>query len=341
MIIQSLWVSQSIKDKSKMYSDYSHQRLIFIRFKTLLISVYTPVMKNSFTHNLPLLGILLSLSGATFFALSIVTARWSYDFNTNTQTVMLIRFTCLIAIMLVWNKRKNISLILPKKDMLKCSALGVFYFIGIGSYLASVAYMPVGLAVLILYTFPILVILTTALVEKRKPSLLQFLALVIAFIGLFIALDISTDNTRPIGIVLAITAAIGVTINMIGSADVLKRIDFSLFSLYQAIIVTSISAVLVIFTGGVAFPNSPKGWVIFGVMLLSFIIAYLSVYTSLKVIGAVRTSTIMNLEPVMTILFAIALLQEQMTIEKLIGGVIVLCAILLAQLPQLRTLFKK
>ncbi len=49
----------------------------------------------------------------------------------------------------------------------------------------------------------------------------------------------------------------------------------------------------------------------------------------------------MNLEPVMTILFAIALLQEQMTIEKLIGGVIVLCAILLAQLPQLRTLFKK
>jgi len=298
-------------------------------------------MKNSFTRNLPLLGILLSLSGATLFALSIVSARWSYDYNTNTQTVMLIRFTCIIAIMLVWNKSKNLSLKLPQKDILKCSILGVFYFIGIGSYLSSVAYMPVGLAVLILYTFPILVILSTALVEKRKPSFLQFLALIIAFIGLFIALDINTDNTQPIGIILAVMAAIGVTINMIGSADILKKIDFSLFSFYQATVVTAISAMLVFSTGGLALPNDSKGWAILGVMLLSFIIAYLSVYTSLKLIGAVRTSTIMNLEPIMTILFAIALLQEQMTIEKLIGGVIVLCAILLAQLPQLRTLFKK
>jgi len=297
-------------------------------------------MKNLFTRNLPLLGILLSLSGATFFALSIVTARWSYDYDVNTQTVMLIRFMCIIIIMLAWNKSKNVTLMLPKSDLIKCSVLGVFYFIGIGSYLASVAYMPVGLAVLILYTFPILVIFTTAIVEKRKPSVLQFLALVIAFIGLFIALDIDTDNTQPIGIFLAVMAAVGVTINMIGSASILKRIDFSLFSLYQATVITLISATVILFTGGISLPNSSQGWLIFMTMLISFIIAYLSVYTSLKFIGAVRTSTIMNLEPIMTILFAIALLQEQMTIEKLIGGGIVLCAILLAQLPQIRTLFK-
>lgn len=297
-------------------------------------------MERLFTQNLPLLGILLSLSGATFFALSIVTARWSYDYDVNTQTVMLIRFICVIAIMLAWNKNKSVSLILPKSDLIKCSVLGIFYFIGIGSYLASVAYMPVGLAVLILYTFPILVVFITAIVDKRKPSPLQFLALIIAFIGLFIALDINTDKTQPIGIFLAVMAAVGVTINMIGSANILKRIDFSLFSLYQATIITLISAIVILFTGGVSLPNSNQGWLIFMAMLISFIIAYLSVYTSLKLIGAVRTSTIMNLEPIMTIVFAIALLQEQMTIEKLIGGGIVLCAILLAQLPQIRTFFK-
>ncbi len=297
-------------------------------------------MHKLFKNNLPLLGILLSLSGATFFALSIVTARWSYDFNTNTQTIMFFRFMLVIVIMLFWNKSRKLSLKLPKNDALKCSILGGFYFMGIGSYLASVAYMPVGLAVLILYTFPILVILSSAIVEKRKPSFLQLLALVIAFIGLFIALDIKTDETQAIGIILAMMAAVGVTINMIGSADILKRVRFSLFSLYQAVVVTSISAVLVFFTGGLSLPNEPKGWIILSIMLISFVIAYLSVYSSLKIIGAVRTSTIMNLEPVMTILFAIALLQEQMTIEKLIGGAIVLFAIILAQLPQIRALFK-
>ena len=290
--------------------------------------------------NIPLLGILLSLSGATFFALSIVTARWSYDFNTNTQTVMLFRFTCIIGIMLFWIRKRKLQLLIPPKDALKSSVLGIFYFIGIGSYLASVAFMPVGLAVLILYTFPILVILGSALLDKRKPSLLEFSALVIAFIGLFIALDINTDSTKPIGILLATLAALGVTINMLGSANILKRVEFPIFSLYQALIITIISALFVIFTGGIAFPDSPKGWLILMVMLISFIIAYISVYTSLRVIGAVRTSTIMNLEPIMTIIFAIALLQEQMTIEKFIGGIIVLFAILLAQLPQIRTLFK-
>ena len=297
-------------------------------------------MKNLSTKNVTLLGILLSLSGATFFALSLVMARWSYDYDTNTQTIMLIRFLCIIAIMLVWNKSKNLSIKLPPQDLFKSAVLGAFYFIGIGSYLASVAYIPAGLAVLILYTFPILVILLNAIVEKSKPSLLQVVALVIAFIGLFIALDINTANTKPIGILFAITAAIGVTINMVGSANILKRIDFTLFSLYQATMVTIISAVMIFFTGGLALPNSPKGWMIFMAMLASFIIAYLSVYVSLKLVGAVRTSTIMNLEPIMTTVFAFALLQEQMTAAKLFGGAIVLCAILLAQLPQIRTLFK-
>lgn len=293
------------------------------------------------TQNKALLGILLSLSGATFFALSITTARWSYDYGANTQTVMLIRFATLLAIMLIWNKARQIPLLLSPADTAKCSILGVFYFIGIGAYLSSVAYMPVGLAVLILYTFPILVILASAVVNKRKPGLLELAALIIAFIGLFIALDIDTENTKLIGIILASMAAIGVTINMLGSANVLQKIPFTLFSLYQAIVVSLISAIVVIFTGGIALPQTPKGWLIFLVMLASFVIAYLSVYASLKVIGAVRTSTIMNLEPVMTTVFAFALLQEQLTIEKLIGGLIVLFAILLAQLPQIRSLFKK
>lgn len=292
-------------------------------------------------RNKALLGILLSLSGATFFALSITTARWSYDYGSNTQTVMLIRFVTLLFIMLLWNKARQIPLLLSNNDIVKCSILGIFYFIGIGAYLSSVAYMPVGLAVLILYTFPILVILTSAIVDKRRPRLLELIALILAFIGLFIALDIDTDNIKLIGVFLAGLAAVGVTINMLGSANILKRIPFTLFSLYQAIVVSTISAFFVFFTGGIAMPNSAKGWMIFLVMLTSFVIAYLSVYASLKVIGAVRTSTIMNLEPVMTTVFAFALLQEQMTMAKLIGAMIVLFAIFLAQLPQIKTLLNK
>ena len=299
--------------------------------------------------NKTVLGIIAAIVAASFFALSLVSARISYDYGTNMQTIMLIRFGIMIGVLLVWNKITNTSINPPTNVKIKSSLLGVFYFVGIGAYLVSVAYLPAGLAVLIFYTFPILVIMLTALLEKKKPGLWQIIALLLAFTGLFIALDINLDgntkDTQAIGVILAIIASLGVAVNMIGSANILKTVPFTQFGLYQVIMVTAIAGVMVMLTGGVALPQSgienSTGWLAFMSMLISFVIAYISVYTALELVGAVSTSTIMNLEPVMTTVFAIALLGEIMTAQKLVGGLIVLSAILMVQWPLIKPLLAK
>ncbi len=298
-------------------------------------------MSNKPQLNRSVMGIIAAISAACFFALSLVSARISYDYGTNMQTIMLIRFGFMIFVMFTWNRLSKTSNNPPKSVVIKSSLLGISYFIGIGSYLVSVAYLPAGLAVLIFYTFPILVIILTALVEKKKPGIWQLIALFIAFTGLFIALDINTEDTQLIGVILAVIAALGVSVNMVGSANILKTIPFTQFSLYQVTTVSAIAAVMVMLTGGLALPQAPAGWLAFMSMLICFVIAYISVYTALKLVGAVRTSTIMNLEPIMTTFFAIALLGEIMTAQKLIGGIIVLTAILMVQWPLIKPLLLK
>jgi drug/metabolite transporter (DMT)-like permease len=209
--------------------------------------------------------------------------------------------------------------------------MGVTYFVGIGSYLMSVGHMPVALAVIIFYTFPILTALAHALVNRRRPGLVETTALFIAFSGLYIALEVETEGTRIVGILFAATASFSIMLNMLGSSHLLQRIPTTLFAFYQALSVCLLSTLALAFSGGLVLPHSLTGAIYLGIMLLAFLTAYLCSYNAIRLVGPVSTSTIMNLEPLATILFAFILLGEILTWNQAIGGAIVLAGIVLAQ----------
>jgi drug/metabolite transporter (DMT)-like permease len=244
---------------------------------------------------------------------------------------MFLRFIILAGLLLLWNRRFPRDAKLSNRDRLACAAMGITYFVGIGSYLMSVAYMPVTLAVIIFYTFPILTALAHALLQKRRPRAGELLALFIAFTGLVIALDVQTQGTQLVGILFAATASIGIMLNMLGSGRLLQRIPTTLFAFYQAFSVCLLSALAMAVSGGLALPETATGNIYLGVMLLAFLIAYICTYNAIRMVGPVNTSAIMNLEPLATIVFAVILLSELLTWNQAIGGAIVLVGIVLAQ----------
>ncbi len=284
-----------------------------------------------------LLGLICAVISATGFACSLVMARITYDHGSNAQTIMTVRFALLALLMLSWNHWRGQSLRLAPRLALGCSALGLFYFIGIGSYLASVGYLPVSLAVLIFYTFPILIALLSATLARRWPQPLELIALLLAFSGLVMALDVQTEGLQLIGLIFAVCAALGVCINMVGSGYLLQHVPTTVFSFYLALSTCAVSGTVMLATGGLALPVDAPGWGAFSAMLGFFIIAFICTYKGIRLIGAVRMSTVMNLEPVATILIAVALLGESLLGQQLLGGGIVLAGILLAQWPQLRS----
>ncbi len=286
--------------------------------------------------NLP--GLACALIAATGFACSLVLARVSYDYGANAQTVMATRFALLALLMLGWNRLRGQSTTLRPRLAVSCFVLGLFYFIGIGSYLASVAYLPVSLAVLIFYTYPILIALLSAALARRRPRALELLAALLAFAGLLLALNVQTQGAKGIGLALACCAALGVSINMVASGYVLRQVPTTVFSFYLALATCSVSIVAVTATGGPALPAGAAGWTAFGAMLATFVVGFICTYNAIRLIGAVRTATVMNLEPVATILIAVALLGESLASRQILGGAVVLAAIALAQWPRFRSM---
>lgn len=284
-----------------------------------------------------LFGLLCAIIAATAFATSLITARSSFDHGSNVQTVMVLRFILLAVLMLLWNLNRGIKLKLPRRQMLSCWLLGLTYFVGIGSYLMSVSFIPVSLAVIIFYTFPILVALFSAVLAKRLPNMLELLAPLIAFLGLSIALNVETGQLHFSGLMFAVFASIGVTLNMIGSSYLLKNLSTSVFSFHLAISVCLLAALALLFGDGLALPHGRDGWLAFAMMLLSFTIGFIAVYTAIQIVGPVRTATVLNMEPIVTILLAVLLLGEHMTNNQIFGGSIVFCAILLAQYKNIRS----
>lgn len=280
-------------------------------------------------------GYILSVSAAICFGCSLVLARICYDYGTNPESILVMRFAVLLVLLLIWNISRGKSLVLPPKLAGGSLLVGMTYFIGIGSYLSAVAYLPVSLAVLIFYTFPIVVAIITAGIAKRWPHPLQMVALLVAFAGLVISLDVQLEGLKPIGLIFAALASVGIAVNMIWSGYFLRRIPTTVFGLYMSVGTLIISSIVVLNRDSFAIPQSSEGLWIFAAMLVSFLIGYFSIYNAIRIIGAAPASTILNLEPVVTIIFAVVLLGELFNMQQLFGGAVVLIGILMAQWPQL------
>jgi drug/metabolite transporter (DMT)-like permease len=76
-------------------------------------------------------------------------------------------------------------------------------------YIASLQFNPVGLAVIIFFTSPIMILVVAPIVEGTAPSLLRFATALCGFAGLVIALGFSIDGLDWRGIALAALGAAG------------------------------------------------------------------------------------------------------------------------------------
>ena len=292
-------------------------------------------MSNTTPAQSNLTGYGFSFLAAICFAGSLVLARICYDYGTNPESILVMRFAVLLVLLLIWNISRGKSLVLPTKLAAGSLLVGMTYFIGIGSYLSAVAYLPVSLAVLIFYTFPIVVVIITAGLARCWPYPLQVIALIVAFSGLVISLDVQLEGLNTTGLLLATLASIGIAVNMIWSGYFLKQVPTTVFGFYMSVGTLTISLIVVLHQDSFELPQSGEGLWVFVAMVVTFLIGYFSIYNAIRIIGAAPASTILNLEPVVTIIFAVLLLGELFNMQQVVGGAVVLIGILMAQWPQL------
>ena len=275
-----------------------------------------------------LTGSLVALVGALAFAPITTLARLAYDAGADGASLVLCRY--LLAVLVLWAMlllRGRLPL-LPRGAWGKSLAAGVCWIGGTYGYLGAVEYIPVSLAAVAIYAYPLVVAALSPFVEKTRLTLLHGLAFLTAFGGLALALgpDLSSLDWR--GLALAGTGIVGSAGMLLLTARQAPEVDSMTHTFWVNLVGLAGVSLLVNFTGGLQLPGTDEGWLAFVAALSIYIVAILAVLGGAKLAGAARTAMIMNLEPIITLALATLVLGEILGWEQLVGAGLVLGAVM-------------
>lgn len=276
------------------------------------------------------LGIALTLGSAAGFAMNTPIAPLVYADGGNAAALMAARTGAagVLALLLLLAARR-----LPRVPRAAWPGLiGVtlsLFLQGIG-YLGSVAYIPVGLAAVIFFTWPIMVALIDPLLGGPRLRALDALAFLIAFAGLALAIGPSLETLDPRGIALALLGAVGLAAFLLFSRKALESVSSLTVSLHANLgtVLLCVVTAPVLFDG-LDFPATVNGrWAMLAVCGF-YTLALALQFAALKLASAPTIAILFNLEPVLSILAAAWLLGEILSPDQYLGGALVVAGLLL------------
>ncbi|MBI5943567.1 MAG: DMT family transporter [Chloroflexi bacterium] len=281
-----------------------------------------------------LIGILLiAISAASFGTLAIF-GRYAYNDGMNIYTVLFLRFgisASFMTVILLLRKEH-----FPRGQILaQLIGMGALGYVGQSfMYLTAINYASAGLVALLLYLYPFFVAILATIFLHERVTRIKSLALVLALVGT--ALTVGPVSGQLVGALMAITAALIYSIYIIVGTNVMKHVTAVQSS---TVIFASAGAVygLLTLTNGAHFPASNLGWLaMLGIIVISTIIPVVTFLAGLERIGPTNAAMLSTLEPIVTVLLAAWLFGEKLIPIVMLGGGLILVAVVLLTRAELR-----
>lgn len=292
-----------------------------------------------------IVAVLIAALGVVMFSAKAVMVKMAYAYNVDTVTLLLIRMglalPAYVVVAMIESRNKN-RIKLKAKDYWFLVLLGF-----LGYYLASyldfkgLNYVSASIERLILFVYPTMVVLISAIVLKKRINANQKLAIAITYLGVFIAFykyaaSTGINTNIPLGVVLVFGSALSYAIYLVGCGNMIPRIGSVRFTSYAMIV--SCCAVLIHFVlqgGGNVLDLAPEVYGLGAAMaVISTIIPSFLLAEAIKRIGASNVAIVGSLGPISTIILATIFLDEIITIYQVIGTVVVISGVLLIVLSK-------
>ena len=277
------------------------------------------------------MGIALVLVSATAFGTNAIFGKLAYAAGLGTSQTLAFRF--LLGALGMWALaialRQN-PLRFPRKRLLTLLALGaVFYTAQSFSYFTALRTLPASLVVLIAYIYPSQVVIVGWLFLHRRISLWAAVTLVASFTGVLLLLG-GAQMQLSWGLLFAVAAPTVYTSYILVGETVMSDVPAVGAS---AVIISGAAVMFAIIAGlggELRLPATAGGWAVaFGIALIPTMIAISTFLAGLPRIGAARSSLISTWEPVVTIFLAVILFHDSFTALQVLGGVLILGAVVL------------
>ena len=282
------------------------------------------------------MGILCALCAACLYGLMPNFVRAAYLGGIPAAESTFVRTTVIALVLGVAASLRGESFRISRSALPAFAAQAGATFVISVSYLMSVQYIPVGLAVVIFFTFPVFIMLASPLVEGHAPSVKAILVALLAFAGLALALGPSFTALDIRGLLLAAAASAGAVLQFYSGRELSRHMTAAAFAslVHAAIWPATLVVALVVSSGHLqVLPGgtATAGALMFlGAAALIYVAGYLLQMLSLRFAPASVVAPFYNMEPIVTMMVAGLLLGERLTIAQYAGGGLVLVALVLA-----------
>jgi drug/metabolite transporter (DMT)-like permease len=288
-------------------------------------------------------GELLILISTLGFSVYPILGKYVFKGGASVSTVLFVRFTITALffwIITIW--REGFPRLSLKTWLILWGMGGIGYSLMAGLYLTSVRYIPASLAALLLYAYPIIVTAMAVLINLEKFSKYKLFGLILSTFGLVLVLGVALKDINSLGVALALGAAFVYATYIIIGDQVLQTttplVTITLISTSAALTYGIIGLTM----SGTTWDLAWNTWLgIGGIAFFSTIIAMLTFFHGMKLIGATSASIISTLEPVMTVIFAVIFLNEHLTLLQATGGIFVVMGGILAVLSPARNVIQE
>jgi drug/metabolite transporter (DMT)-like permease len=242
-------------------------------------------------------------------------------------TVVEIRSAAFILVVALYQRLQGRALAIPRRTFIATFPMGLGILMMSVGYLASVYFIKVSLAVVLLYSFPLLVGILAAVSGRERIRLPKALALLVAFAGLVMAVGLESDSVDWRGVALVLMASLGIAGNLTFSGPYLEGVNSLTVNIWNNLWGALALGVFLAASGGVALPQSGFGWAMLGCVVVCYILGLGLMFGALKYLPPSQAAVMLNLEPVITIVVAVAWRHELLLPLQWLGVAIMLAAL--------------
>jgi drug/metabolite transporter (DMT)-like permease len=302
---------------------------------------HTALTTESKSYAYFVVGVIICLFGAVCFSTKAIFVKLAYRETTvDAVTLLTLRMLFSLPFFVIsawWSSSKSTNVRFTNRQWLAVAAIGCLgYYVSSLLDFLGLQYVSAGIERLILFIYPTLVLLISAVVFKTKIKGPQWAALAITYAGLIVAFwgEASFEgqsNTFYLGAVYIFICAVTYAIYIVGSGRIIPVVGAAKFNSYAM----SFAALAVVLHFFISNENSllnlnsqvyiySFSMAIVGTVIPSYLVAF-----GIKRVGSGNAAIIGSVGPVSTILQAYFFLNEPIHLLQLLGTALILCGILI------------
>jgi len=281
-------------------------------------------------------GMLLAIGGVVFFSLRPIFIKLAYAYVTDPVTLLALRMVFSVPFFVaaaLWVRSGSDHRPLHGRDLAAVAGLGILSYYG-ASFLDFLAlqYIPAGLGRLLLFTYPTIVVVLSAIMLGKRVTAREIAALALTYVGLALVFAHSLGGEQSnfwLGASLAFTSSICYALYLVAGAEVIQRVGsvrFTAYAMSAASAACIVQFLLLRPVSALDLPAPVYGYAI-AMAILSTAVPVFMTSEALRRVGANTVAIIGALGPVTTIAFGWLGLEEVMTPIQLLGSALVLVGV--------------